>query len=127
MSLAEKQAAQKKAVVEYFRSLPVLKHAAASAHISRETLDRWRKSDPEFEAELLEASATFFNMKGKKARPEFMLERLDKETFSPPTQKHDIAGDAVGKILEGFGLLSEGQKNDRKTDEAAEGTSSQPS
>lgn len=126
MTVLEKQTEKKKLVVEYFRSLPVLKHAAAHAKISRETLDRWRKADPEFETELQLAAATFFNMKAKKAKPEFLLERLDKESFSPPTQKHEVDGDAIGKILEGFGLIGEGG-NDRKTDETAEGTPSEPS
>ncbi len=81
MSLAEKHAEQKKIIIDYFRALPVYKHAANAAGITDDTLKKWRDEDPEFSAQLKKAESEFYGSKVKKARPEFLLERLDRETF----------------------------------------------
>lgn len=74
-------AEQKVKAVEYYEAMPVYKYAAAFAGVSDDTLQIWRKNDPEFSADLQKAKAEFFRRHGKKAKSEFLMERLDKEVF----------------------------------------------
>lgn len=79
--VAERMAEQKARAVEYFEAMPVYKYAAAFAGVSEDALRIWREDDPEFSASLLKAKAEFVRKHGKKAKSEFLLERLDKENF----------------------------------------------
>lgn len=79
--VAERMAEQKARAVEYYEAMPVYKYAAAFAGVSRDTLENWRKDDPVFSADLEKAKAEFFRKHGRKAKSEFLMERLDKETF----------------------------------------------
>ena len=72
---------QKAKAIEYYKAMPVLVHAAAFAGVTDETLQRWRKEDPKFSLDLQVAKAEFIRTHGKKAKSEFLLERLDKENF----------------------------------------------
>lgn len=117
MSKAEDIAQKKKDLVEYFRSFPVYKYAAASVRISEDTLKRWRDDDQDFADSLEEARSAYFNIMQGKARPEFLLERLDRDTFRPPKQEVEHGIDGVSILLEKYGII-EGQSDDRKDDGA---------
>jgi hypothetical protein len=50
-----------------------------------DTLIDWRKKDPEFSERLEEARFRFLNKQIRKAKPEFLLERLEPEIFKQRT------------------------------------------
>ncbi len=77
----ERMAEQKAKAIEYYEAMPVYKYAAAFAGVSEDTLRIWRETDPAFSADLQKAKAEFIRKHGKKAKSEFLLERLDKENF----------------------------------------------
>jgi len=77
---------QKARAVEYYREIPILKHAAAFAGFSQDTMTDWIKADPKFSDDLQQAKSEFIRRHGKKARPEFLLERLDKEHFKETSE-----------------------------------------
>lgn len=80
-TIEERMAEQKARAIEYYEAMPVYKHAAAFAGVSEDTLQIWRKDDPQFSEDLQKAKAEFIRKHGKKAKSEFLLERLDKENF----------------------------------------------
>jgi len=101
---AREIAEKKKIALDYYRGLPVYKYAAQAAGTSIETLTRWRNEDPEFDRQLEEAGSSFYGRQARRLKPEFMVERLDKEVWSPPKQEVGVTVDAVGEILKGFGI-----------------------
>tara|TARA_R110000868_G_scaffold183939_2_gene425341 strand:+ start:151 stop:522 length:372 start_codon:yes stop_codon:yes gene_type:complete len=113
---------KKQAVIDYMKILPVKKYACANAGISRETLDNWLESDKEFLTQFQEAKAKFFSDKTKKARPEFLLERLDRETFGDKKEL-DVKVNPVDTLLKEFGIEPIGSGDDRKGDEPISGSS----
>ena len=76
-----RMAEQKAKAIEYYSEIPILKHAAAFAGFSQDTMTDWIKADPQFSDDLQKAKSEFIRKHGKKAKPEFLLERLDKENF----------------------------------------------
>lgn len=65
---------------------------------SEDTLADWRKDDPEFSRELEEARFRFLNKQVKRAKPEFLLERLEPDVFKQRTEtKFD--GDGVTQLV----------------------------
>lgn len=73
---------QKAKAVQYYEAMPIYKYAAAFAGVSEDTLKIWRDDDEVFSDSLQKAKAEFVRKHGKKARPEFLLERLDKPNFA---------------------------------------------
>lgn len=80
-TIDERMAEQKRMAVEYYGAMPILKHAAAFAGISDDTITRWKTEDLKFAEDLSRAKSGFIRAHGRKAKPEFLLERLDKENF----------------------------------------------
>lgn len=80
-SVEDRMKEQKERAIEYYGAMPVYKYAAAFAGISEDTLKVWRDNDPDFSDRLQVAKAEFIRRHGKKAKSEFLLERLVKETF----------------------------------------------
>jgi len=118
-TIAERQAKQKEDVVAYFAEIPIYKHAAAFAGIHEDTLALWRKEDAEFSDRLEKARAEFVRRYGKRSRPEFLLERLDKDNFAEK-KTVTLEFDPAKKLLEEFGLL-EG-RDGREDDDAVQGS-----
>ena len=82
MSKVEQRIAeQKERAIEYYGAMPVYKYAAAFAGVTEDTLKNWRDNDPSFSDRLKIAKAEFIRKHGGKAKPEFLLERLDRDTF----------------------------------------------
>lgn len=110
-AIAVRQAEQKAKAVLYYADIPVLKHAAAFAGVDEKTIHRWREDDPEFASQLQEAKSTFVRKYGKKARPEFMLERLDPEHFRE-TKVIEVVN-PIQMMIKKFGLdVIEGEIDD---------------
>lgn len=68
--------------IEYYGSLPVQRYAALSIGRNEDTIIRWRKEDADFAERVQMAHAQWALETFKKAKPEFVLERLEKEIFS---------------------------------------------
>ncbi len=97
----QRRALKKQAVIDYMKLLPVKKYACANAGISDETLSNWLKEDKEFLERFKEAEAKFFHNKATKAKPEFLLERLDKETFGQK-QEINVSLDFRDKVIQKY-------------------------
>ncbi len=88
MSKADDRIAEgKKRAVEYYGAMPIYKYAAAFAGVDEDTLAVWRKDDKEFSDRLQMAKSEFIRKHGGKAKPEFLLERLDKENFKESVEQ----------------------------------------
>lgn len=97
-SVEERMKEQKEKAVSYFESMPIYKHAAAFAGISEDTLKIWRDNDQVFSDRLQEAKAEFIRKHGKRAKPEFLLERLDKENFKESIEHTVILPTPIMKL-----------------------------
>lgn len=116
MTEAEKKRQLKKqAIIDYMKILPVKKYAAANAGINEDTLLLWLKKDKEFSDKVQESQSEFFRDKSKRAKPEFLLERLDRETFGDK-KTLDVNVNPVDELLKAYGIDPEGVQNGRETD-----------
>lgn len=79
--VAERMIGQKERAIEYYGAMPIYKYAAAFAGITEDTMNTWRHNDRDFSDNLQKAKAEFIRRHGKRAKPEFLLERLDKQNF----------------------------------------------
>ncbi len=82
---AEEIAQLKAEYLTYYRELPHQKLAAGFIGRSPDTIQNWMKDDEEFSAACSRAKADWARNKAKsrQVRPEFLLERILKEEFSP--------------------------------------------
>lgn len=119
----EKKQAELKA--RALEAAPVIYHykwIAASIGIDEKTLQRYRDADPEFDGQLNQKRADFIKKNMHKARPDFLLQTSDRETFGDKKQL-EVTINPVKQILEGYGLtqngqLIEGELDDRQDDDA---------
>lgn len=73
--------------------------------VSEDTLKRMRDADTVFADRLDQARARFIRRQEEKAKPEFLLERTERELFAPPAQKVKVEHENILKvILEEYGL-----------------------
>lgn len=74
------------------------------------TLLLWRKQDPEFDSKLSEGRMRFIKKQMGKAKPEFLLERLERELFG---QKVEFSGgeNPIRLLLEAYGI-KEGENSE---------------
>lgn len=86
-TIARRMEEQKAKAIEYYGAMPIYKYAAAFAGISEDTLQNWKKDDEKFSNDLQIAKADFIKKHGSKAKPEFLLERLDKENFKESVEQ----------------------------------------
>lgn len=75
----ERIAELKRKYVEYYRDAPIQKYAAMHIGRDQDTIITWRAKDAEFAEAVDQAKAAFVSSKMKKAKVEFVLERLIKE------------------------------------------------
>lgn len=118
-SIAEK----KERAIAYFREVPVFRYTAMHIGVDEDTLLLWRKADSEFSEQLDLAKSEWVTERVKKVKPDFALERLEREIFSPPKQQTEISGgeDPIKIILGKYGLP--GGLDDRKDDDPVSGPS----
>lgn len=115
MTEAQRQTAQlKEKYIEYYRDLPVQKYAAMYVGKDETTIINWKKKDSNFSNRVSEARAAWVRQKAKKAKVEFALERLEKEIFAE-RKEIKVEDETVNKILEGFGLVKQNQKTQRRS------------
>lgn len=96
-------------------SLYNYKLIARSVGRDEDTLLRWRTEDEEFADKLDQARTAFIQTQMGKARPDFLLERLEKEIFAPPVNKTESTTiDPVMILLQKFGVM-EAIEGERKT------------
>lgn len=114
----------KKDAILVAENLWYYKLIARSVGRDEETLINWRKSDPDFSNKLEIARTKFIDKQMGKAKPDFLLERTERELFAPPAQQVKLEGNIVEQILEGYGLKGE-EKDAGETPESSEGTSSE--
>jgi hypothetical protein len=102
MSLAEKQAEQKQLAIAVASSIYHYKWIAASVGISEDALKIWRDSDKDFSDRLNQERSRFINKNMRKARPDFLLETADRETFGRK-QEVAVTGNAIQAIIDKYG------------------------
>lgn len=114
MSKAEDIAQKKELAVNAAEILYHYKLIARSVGVTDDTLKHYRDKDPDFSERLEQGRVRFLEKHMRKSKPEFLLERMEKEIFS---QKLEVVNDRdpVEEILKAYGLMKEGG-NDRQVD-----------
>ncbi len=102
-------------------SLYHYKLIARSIGRDEDTLLRWRSEDKDFADKMEVARTAFIQKQMGKARPDFLLERLERDIFGQKLGEGET-GNLVEVLLAAYGLRQEG-KDARKTDEAIQGPS----
>lgn len=90
--IAEKQAKAKKEALLYAEMVYHYKLIAQAVGVTDDTLKAYRDDDPDFSEELEKARNLFIRKNMKKARPEFLLERLNPELFKE-RKETDLKGE----------------------------------
>lgn len=90
--VAIKQAEQKKLAIAVAVSIYHYKWIAASVGIHVNTLMNWIEQDQDFCDQLDQSRATFIKTNMKRARPDFLLETSDRDTFGKQ-EKIELAGE----------------------------------
>lgn len=90
MNQAEEIVELKKQYVEYYTEAPVQKYAAMYIGRDEDTIIRWRKEDTDFADRVQRAKAEWVRQKLLKVKPEFALERLEKEIFSAKIEVSEV-------------------------------------
>lgn len=102
------------------------KWIAKAVGLNEDTLKLYRDEDPVFSDKLERERAGFIAKNMKKAKPEFLLQTADRNTFGE--QKKIVVEDAMDKLLEAYGITENGKLieeggNDRQIDEPVSGAS----
>jgi hypothetical protein len=100
--VAARQAEQKTLAIAVASSIYHYKWIAASVGIDEETFRRWRENDADFEGRLNQERSHFINKNMRKARPDFLLETADRETFGRK-QEVAVTGNAIQEIIDKYG------------------------
>lgn len=81
----------KEKFIEYFKQLPSQKLAAAYIGRNEDTISRWKGEDQEFadQIEMAKAEWALKNVRSVRSK-EWLLERMLRDTFKPPTQNTDV-------------------------------------
>lgn len=82
------------------------KWIAAAARMSDDKLKRLRDEDPEFADGLKEGRSRFIANNMRKARPDFLLETADRETFGK-VEKPLVEVNVIDKLLIAYGIKDE--------------------
>lgn len=79
----------KKSFLGYYRTVPVKRYAAAHVGRSEDAVRSWEREDSDFSAQINKLKSAYILKNIKKIKsPEWLLERLVRDTFSP---KSDLA------------------------------------
>lgn len=96
--------------LKYYGQLPVQKLAAQYVGRNEDTIITWKNKDPEFAESMENAKAKWALKNSKKVRSkEWLLERVIKSHFSPPTQKVEGNQTLSIKLING-GYISQPKK-----------------
>lgn len=119
---AEDIAQAKELAILSAESLYNYKLIARSVGRDEDTLAIWRNEDEDFSDRLEIARTEFIKKHMKKARPDFLLERLEKEIFAQKVEV-DPGTNAIKALLEAYGV-TEGGDHATKTDGTIQESSS---
>ena len=100
--VAVRQAEQKTLAIAVAISIYHYKWIAASVGITEDALKIWRDTDKDFSDRLDQARSQFINKNMRKARPDFLLETADRETFGRK-QEVAVTGNAIQAIIDKYG------------------------
>jgi len=100
--VAVRQAEQKTLAIAVATSIYHYKWIAASVGITEDALKIWRDTDKDFSDRLEQARSQFINKNMRKARPDFLLETADRETFGKK-QEVAVTGNAIQAIIDKYG------------------------
>jgi hypothetical protein len=100
--VAVRQAEQKTLAIAVATSIYHYKWIAASVGITEDALKIWRDTDKDFSDRLDQARSQFINKNMRKARPDFLLETADRETFGRK-QEVAVTGNAIQAIIDKYG------------------------
>ena len=100
--VAVRQAEQKTLAIAVATSIYHYKWIAASVGITDDALKIWRDTDKDFSDRLEQARSQFINKNMRKARPDFLLETADRETFGKK-QEVAVTGNAIQAIIDKYG------------------------
>jgi hypothetical protein len=100
--VAVRQAEQKTLAIAVATSIYHYKWIAASVGITEDALKIWRDTDKDFSYRLDQARSQFINKNMRKARPDFLLETADRETFGKK-QEVAVTGNAIQAIIDKYG------------------------
>lgn len=97
---------------------------ARAANRDEDTLAIWRKEDKDFSDKLEQGRVRFLEKNIKVAKPEFLLERMERGVFGPPKQQMDVTGiDSAAVLLEAYGIIKADKNDDTKDDGAVQSAS----
>ena len=80
-NIEERQKAQKSLILDYLGHTPFYKWAAAYSGISKDTLEDWRKADPDFSAKCEAKRAEAIQNLARRATPDLIIKSADPKTF----------------------------------------------
>ena len=100
--VAVRQAEQKTLAIAVAISIYHYKWIAASVGITEDALKIWRDNDKDFSDRLEQSRSQFINKNMRKARPDFLLETADRETFGRK-QEVAVTGNAIQAIIDKYG------------------------
>jgi len=97
----------KEMAIELGDKLYHLKWIASAIGVDEKTIYNWLKNDEQFSSRLNQARAGFIQNNMRKAKPDFLLETADRETFGS-RQQHDINLNVFAEIIAKYGGNVEG-------------------
>jgi len=100
--VAVRQAEQKTLAIAVATSIYHYKWIAASVGITEDALKMWRDADKDFSDRLEQSRSQFINKNMRKAKPDFLLETADRETFGRK-QEVAVTGNAIQAIIDKYG------------------------
>lgn len=95
VTLEEKVALTKTQALIHAESFYHYKLIARASGITDDTIKKYRDEDPLFSEELEKARTRFLSKNMKKARPEFLLERLEPEMFK---ERKEVENNHSGEV-----------------------------
>lgn len=103
------------------------KYTAKLCGISHDALEDYRKQDEDLAFRLDQARARFIKNNMRKAKPEFLLQTSDRETFGDRRtivveNPQSVLLEAYGVTVDGKMMIEEGE-DDTKTDDPVSGSS----
>jgi hypothetical protein len=89
----------KEKFLEYFKEVPVLRHAAAYVGKDEDTIARWRKEDEEFAEQILYLKAEYLREGVKEIKSkEWLIERMFRD-FSPRQEHTGADGEKLESVI----------------------------
>lgn len=95
LTLEQKQALLKKEALIHAESFYNYKLIARATGIDEDTLKKYRNEDKDFSDSLEQARSRFIKKNMKRAKPEFLLERLEPELFK---ERKEIDNNHNGEV-----------------------------